>query len=249
MRIIKNKQLKAIFTAGLLSLAFSLVISISAPQSVGAQQSVLNDILAHCKKTAKKAVGSCKVASEQAANKATYNCKKTNNRDNCIKRKAKSYITKAAKGNPSDSKFKSQLRSTLDKVKGDANTPYTFPATIASDSFYGGSKGKYQCGGDDTEIVTTKIDFGCMGPDQAPEDMNAIVDLALAIIRFLSTGVGLIVVASIIWAGIQYSTSEGNPEATQAAKSRVRNSLIGLIVYILGFSIIQFLVPGGLFAS
>jgi Type IV secretion system pilin len=225
-----------------------LFVGLVNPQPVSAQQSIVDSVFSHCKKKAKKAAGSCKVAAEQSVNKATYNCKKAKEREACIKRKANTYIDKAAKGNPTDAKFKTALGKVLDKTKGSTTVPYTFPATSGPNSgFYGGKAGQYQCGGDDVEIITTQIDFGCLGPDEAPEDMNAIIDLALAIVRFLSVGVGLVVVASIIYAGIQYSSSEGSPEQTKDAKSRVRNAIIGLIVYIFGFSIIQFLVPGGVF--
>lgn len=112
-------------------------------------------------------------------------------------------------------------------------------------SFYGGLEGKYQCGQGDNAIKT-KFNFGCLG-DNAPAGTGAIMDLTFAIIRFLSFGVGIVLVISIIYAGIQYSSSEGNPEATQNAKNRVRDAVVGLIVYIFAFSFIQFLVPGGLF--
>lgn len=117
----------------------------------------------------------------------------------------------------------------------------------------GGSSGlngsggyKDTCGkGDDA--VKVKFDFKCQGSDyEGP--VGAIGDMAFAFIRFLSIGVGVAVVISIIVAGIQYSASEGNPETTQRAKQRIQNAIIGLILYIFIFAIIQFLVPGGLFS-
>lgn len=99
-----------------------------------------------------------------------------------------------------------------------------------------------RCGEGDNAIQTS-IDFGCTGKG------NPIVDLAYAIIKFLSFGVGLIIAASIIYAGIQYSASSGNPENSQNAKNRIINSLVGLVFYLLIFAFVQFLVPGGLFNS
>jgi len=97
-----------------------------------------------------------------------------------------------------------------------------------------------QCG-EGENAVQTSIDFGCTGKG------NPIVDIAFAIVRFLSFGVGLVIAASIIYAGIQYSASSGNPENSQNAKNRIINSLVGLVFYLLIFAFIQFLVPGGLF--
>lgn len=103
----------------------------------------------------------------------------------------------------------------------------------------------YQCGNGDN-AVKTRFNFGCKG-NSLPMGTGPIVDLAYALIRFLSFGVGLVLAASIIYAGIQYSSSSGNPEATSAAKKRILNALIALIFYLLIFAFIQFLVPGGLF--
>ncbi len=112
-------------------------------------------------------------------------------------------------------------------------------------SVFGNAEGKYQCGkGKDT--FKTKFNFGCLG-NKATSDISPLEDLIYAIIRFMSVGIGLLVVASIVYAGIQYSASEGKPDAAQQAKNRVRNSIIGLIVYIFAFALIQYLVPGGLF--
>ena len=103
-----------------------------------------------------------------------------------------------------------------------------------------GADKPYQCGGGD-DAVKTQFNFGCQGKG------GVIEDFAYAIIRFLSYGVGLVLAASLIYAGIMYSTSSGNPENTQAAKKRILNTMIGLIFYIFIFAIIQYLVPGGLF--
>lgn len=97
--------------------------------------------------------------------------------------------------------------------------------------------------GEGKNAIETSIDFGCTGKG------NPIVDISYAIIRFLSFGVGLVIAASIIYAGIQYSASSGNPENSQNAKNRIINSLVGLVFYLLIFAFIQFLVPGGLFNS
>lgn len=112
--------------------------------------------------------------------------------------------------------------------------------------FETGSK-KYQCG-NTKDAVETKFNIGCLG-GAAPAGTAPIHDMAYSFLRFLSAGIGIIIVISIIAAGIQYSSSEGSAEATQAAKTRIQNSVIGLIIYIFSFSLIQYLVPGGIFAG
>jgi hypothetical protein len=93
------------------------------------------------------------------------------------------------------------------------------------------------CGsGDDS--YTTSIDLGCAGSG------TAMVDLAFAAIRFLSIGVGLVIVASMVYAGIQYSASRGDPNAHALAVKRIQANVIALLMFIFAFAIINYLVPG-----
>lgn len=108
----------------------------------------------------------------------------------------------------------------------------------------------HQCGRGDGNEVKVAFDFGCIGGDPNKFDgatLNPIVDIAFAIFRFLSAGAGIVVIGSIVLAGIQYSASKGDPQATGAAIKRISNSLIGLLIYLLMFAIANFLVPGGMF--
>ncbi len=100
--------------------------------------------------------------------------------------------------------------------------------------------------GDGPDQVHLRIDLGCQG-DEYDGPGGAIGDLLFSIIRFLSVGVGVVVVIAIIASGIQYTMGEGNPEVTQQAKGRIRASLMSLVVYMFIFAIAQFLIPGGFF--
>jgi hypothetical protein len=103
-----------------------------------------------------------------------------------------------------------------------------------------GTTGGADTCGEGKDAIHTKINFNCNGKG------NPILDLVFAIIRFLTIGVGVAIVIAIILSGIQYTTSEGNPEKTMAAKNHIQNAIIGLLVYIFSFALINFLVPGGL---
>lgn len=130
-----------------------------------------------------------------------------------------------------------------DKTKCEKETAEKYPKALA----LGGSEGKYQCGkGADT--VKTRFNFGCVG-NNSKRSIGPIEDLVYALVRTLSYGVGLAIVISLIVSGIQYSTSEGNAETTQASKNRIQSAVVGLVIYIFAFSLVQYLVPGGLFTS
>lgn len=123
-----------------------------------------------------------------------------------------------------------------------------------------GQDGDYICGtysGDNAgRNVKTKFDFGCLGTAYAKnpggfpsgsKNLSPILDFVYAIIRFLSIGVGIVITIALILAGIQYSASEGNAEASTKAKKHVESALTGLVIFIFTWSIMQFLIPGGVF--
>ena len=67
-------------------------------------------------------------------------------------------------------------------------------------------------------------------------------------INFLSAFVGVAVVISLIIGGIQYGSSAGDPQKVTAAKNRIRNAIIALVLFIFLYMLLNFLVPGGLLA-
>jgi len=72
---------------------------------------------------------------------------------------------------------------------------------------------------------------------------SEIINPAIAV---LSGGVMLAILGSIVIAGIQYSTANGNSSAVASAKNRIFISCIVLILYIFGFALLQWLIPGGI---
>lgn len=87
--------------------------------------------------------------------------------------------------------------------------------------------------------VITSIDIGCSG------NGNPITDMTYGIIKFLSAGVGLVIVGSVVVAGIQYSASGGDPQAAAKAKARISSTLIALLVFIFSYALLNYLIPGG----
>ena len=66
-------------------------------------------------------------------------------------------------------------------------------------------------------------------------------------INVLSACLGLVAVISLILGGINYTTSEGDPQKTARAKSRIFNTIFAVIAYLFLYTFLQFLVPGGIF--
>ena len=103
----------------------------------------------------------------------------------------------------------------------------------------------YQCGSG-TKAVKTSINFGCYG-DKCQTNCSALVDALFAIIRFLSATVGIVLIASTIWAGIQYGAARDDPSAVGKAKSRLASNGTALLLFIFGYAILNYVIPAGFF--
>ncbi|HTE57395.1 MAG TPA: hypothetical protein VK694_01515 [Verrucomicrobiae bacterium] len=80
----------------------------------------------------------------------------------------------------------------------------------------------------------------------APNQCGIVSYLQL-FINVLSGIVGVVVVIMVAVGGVQYASSKDNPQQTAAAKNRIRDAIMALVIYLFVFAFLQWLVPGGLF--
>jgi hypothetical protein len=67
------------------------------------------------------------------------------------------------------------------------------------------------------------------------------------VVNILTGGVGVLAIMGIIYASILYTTAGGSKEQIEKAKGVIMNVVIGVVAFLLMFSFVNFLVPGGLF--
>ena len=90
----------------------------------------------------------------------------------------------------------------------------------------------------------THLQAGICVPDSSGDGIlgaTDVVDLAKKVFNILLYLAGIIAVLFIIIGGYQYLTSGGNDEDAEKGKKTVTNALIGLIVVILAFTIVNVL--------
>lgn len=92
----------------------------------------------------------------------------------------------------------------------------------------------------DCQGSNIKANAGKDSPDHC-----GILDYLVVFVKFLSVVVGVVVLIGVIIGGIQYSASNGDPGAVTAAKKRIFNAILALVIYVFIFAILQFLIPGG----
>ncbi len=75
---------------------------------------------------------------------------------------------------------------------------------------------------------------------------NVVKKYVDPLIVLLSAMVGIAVVIGVVWGGIQYASSAGDPQKVASAKKKIRNSILALIMFFFLIALLRFLVPGDL---
>lgn len=90
--------------------------------------------------------------------------------------------------------------------------------------------------------VQTSLDYGC-----SAANTDNISVILLYIINFMAVGVGIAVVAGIAWGGLTYARAGGDSGATKEGIEIIRNSIIGLLLFLGLYALMNFFIPGGAF--
>lgn len=67
------------------------------------------------------------------------------------------------------------------------------------------------------------------------------------VINIMTAGIGIAAVGGLIYAGITYTTASNDSAKVAKAKEMIFNVVLGLVLYALMWSFIQYLIPGGIF--
>lgn len=76
---------------------------------------------------------------------------------------------------------------------------------------------------------------------------TGVWSLLLTAINILTAGVGVLAVAGIVYGAVLYTSAGGNQEQVKKAMGIITNVVIGVLAFALMFSLLNFLIPGGLF--
>lgn len=83
---------------------------------------------------------------------------------------------------------------------------------------------------------------GAPGPNEVCKNTTEATDVVKNIINTFLYAIGILSVILIIHSGFKYITSGGNPEGIKGAKSTLTYAVVGLIVAMLAFTIVNFVV-------
>ncbi|NTW61883.1 hypothetical protein HGB25_00485 [Candidatus Saccharibacteria bacterium] len=99
------------------------------------------------------------------------------------------------------------------------------------------------CGGVDTSIVSCPQGGG----KGAGVEDSGIWGLLLVVINIFTVGIGVAAIGGVLYGAFVYTTSSGSPDKAKQAKVIIANTVVGLVVYALLYSFLNYIVPGGLF--
>ena len=76
---------------------------------------------------------------------------------------------------------------------------------------------------------------------------TAVLALLRMIVRIMTAGVAILAIGGLIYGGVLYTSAGPNQGQIARAKDVIRNVIIGIIAFALMFSLLQWLIPGGVF--
>lgn len=77
--------------------------------------------------------------------------------------------------------------------------------------------------------------------------IGALNDIWLVVLVILEDAIKIgayIAAGMIIWGGIKYSKSMGNPGELQTAQAIIKNAILGLVITLISVAVVQFIVRG-----
>ncbi|MDL2341583.1 MAG: hypothetical protein QFB87_00705 [Patescibacteria group bacterium] len=109
---------------------------------------------------------------------------------------------------------------------------------------------QYKCSGDTSVCVTDTPDPAITQAKKckpgSTDKCDFIASYVNPFIKLLSAAVGIAVVVGILIGGVEYISSGGDPQKAASGRKHIVNAVIGLVVYIFLFGLINFIIPGGI---
>lgn len=101
------------------------------------------------------------------------------------------------------------------------------------------------------DVDVSYIDFLCKDASSGSGDIekSGIWAILTGVLNIMLAGVGVLAVGGIVYGAILYASAQDNQQQVQQAMTIFRNVVIGLVSFALMYSLLQFLIPGGIFGT
>ena len=124
---------------------------------------------------------------------------------------------------------------------------FTTPAAAAS------------CGGANTSVISCpqtgckdkstpdSLSHKCSDGSSPTVEDGGVWGILMLVINILSAGVGIAAVGGVAYGSILYTTSGGSVEQTKKARAIIANTIVGIVLYVAMWALLNYMIPGGLF--
>lgn len=99
-----------------------------------------------------------------------------------------------------------------------------------------------ECGGVEVAYLECKTDNS-----GDPVQDSALWAILTLVLNIMIGAVGIAAVGGLVYAAIMYSSAQDNASQVQQAKDVIRNVILGLVMFLVMWSALQYLIPGGIF--
>ncbi len=97
------------------------------------------------------------------------------------------------------------------------------------------------CGGVKTAIVS------CTQGGGSKVENSGVWGILLIVVNVMTAGVGVLALAGIVYGAVIYTSAGGSPEQIKKARTIFTNVVIGVLAFAGMYTLLQFIVPGGVF--
>lgn len=130
-------------------------------------------------------------------------------------------------------------------IHEDPNRPIVPKCTNPDQAEYA-PPGQGSRAGDDVECSVLPGTI-CKASKNRDLEQSAIWLILIWVINILTVGVGILAVGAIVYAGFLYATARDDSGQVKKSIEIITNTVIGLLIYVFMFAILNFLIPGGIF--
>ena len=105
------------------------------------------------------------------------------------------------------------------------------------------SSNAYADSGSSCGSTETFFNWSCDSDD----DSLVVFSVLTTILNWVAAGVSVIVIIGILYGAIMYGSARGDEAQAKKGIGIIRNAIIALLLYFAMYSLLQWLIPGGLF--
>lgn len=101
------------------------------------------------------------------------------------------------------------------------------------------------CGGVDTAILSCPSDFDGSGTGATAVQKSGLMGVLTVVVNIMAAAVGILAIGTFVYAGIIYASAGDSQENVKKALGIIRNTVIGLVLFVALYALVNYIVPGG----